>query len=118
MRTAFTLRDIEPALKWTILLLVSLAFIVPLELTYFGIGGPLPAGLEARRRPAAGGLQLRKSGGSDQRKFCTYPDSAGTNTRCGSQFAQTLTVAEFASENLSSLVVTRALAAQEACATN
>jgi uncharacterized protein len=32
MRTAFTLRDIKPALTWTILLLFSLAFIVPLEL--------------------------------------------------------------------------------------
>src|ERR1700683_4475423 len=39
MRTAFTLRDIEPALKWTILVLVSLAFILPLELMH------LPAAL-------------------------------------------------------------------------
>jgi membrane AbrB-like protein len=31
-RTAFTLRDRGPPLKWTILLLASLAFIVPLEL--------------------------------------------------------------------------------------
>ena len=31
-RTAFTLRDTGTALKWTILFLVSLAFIVPLEL--------------------------------------------------------------------------------------
>ena len=43
---------------------------------------PPVAGLEAQRRPA-GGPQLRKSGGSDQSKFCRYPDSAGTNTRCG-----------------------------------
>jgi hypothetical protein len=83
------------------------------------------AGLEAQRRPTggpqlrkSGGTHRRKSGGSDQRKFCTSPDSAGTNTRCGSQFAQTLTVAEFASDNLTSLFVTRALAAQEACSTN
>src|ERR1700678_1059646 len=33
-RTAFTLRDTEPPLAWTILLLVSLAFIVPLELMH------------------------------------------------------------------------------------
>jgi membrane AbrB-like protein len=39
MRIAFTLRAIEPPLKWTILFLVSLAFIVPLELMH------LPAAL-------------------------------------------------------------------------
>src|ERR1700693_957764 len=38
-RTAFTLRDTGAPLKWTILLLVSLAFIVPLELMH------LPAAL-------------------------------------------------------------------------
>jgi uncharacterized protein len=38
-RTAFTLRDAKPPLKWTVLLLVSIAFIVPLELVH------LPAAL-------------------------------------------------------------------------
>ena len=38
-RTAFTLRDTEAPLRWTILLLLSLAFIVPLELMH------LPAAL-------------------------------------------------------------------------
>jgi uncharacterized protein len=33
-RTAFTLRDARAPLKWTVLLLVSLAFIVPLELMH------------------------------------------------------------------------------------
>jgi uncharacterized membrane protein AbrB (regulator of aidB expression) len=38
-RTAFTLRVTEAPLKWTILFLLSLAFIVPLELMQLPAGG-------------------------------------------------------------------------------